>query len=98
MNSTSRWLVELNCFARGICLDRRSGAINSNTPPEDVIATARRWLLNHWKEDRFGGLVPVIPEREAPTPDEVVVRGSDGRALYRRTIIDEKMERWFAEN
>ena len=98
MNSTSDWVVELNYFARGTCLDRRSGAITSRTSPEDVIAIARRLLLSHWREDRSLGLVPAIAERKTPTPDEVVVRGSDGRALYRRTIIDEKMERWFAEN
>lgn len=94
MNSASDLVIELNFSARGICLDRRSAAIAADSPPEDIVATARRWLLNYWREDGIRGLVPAKPE----PPDEVVVRGADGRALYRRTIIDEKMERWFAES
>ncbi|HLH92310.1 MAG TPA: hypothetical protein VKX28_28100 [Xanthobacteraceae bacterium] len=92
MNNTSDLVIELNWFARGICLDRRAAAIASDTPPEDIVATARRSLLNYWREDGIRDLVPARPE----PPDEVVVRGADGRALYRRTIIDEKIERLFA--
>jgi hypothetical protein len=97
MDSTSEPVVELNCFARGICLSRCSGGITADTPPDDIIATARGWLLRYWREDPVFGLVPAMAEWDTPTPDEVVVRGADGRALYRRTIIDEKIERWFAE-
>ena len=97
MKSTSDLVVELSCFARGIHLVQSSETIASGTPPEDVVATARRRLLNYWSEDGTRGLVPARPGRETPIPDEVVVRGADGRALYRRTIIDEKLERWFTE-
>jgi hypothetical protein len=54
--------------------------------------------MTYWKEDDDRVFVPQTPPNEETlTPDEVVVRAPDGRAVYRRTIIDEKIDRWFAE-
>jgi hypothetical protein len=54
--------------------------------------------LCYWKEDQRGGFTPAGTTAGLTTiPDEVVVRAPGGRAVYRRTIIDEKIARWFAE-
>ncbi len=99
MKNSSDCVIELNSFARGIRVDRRVGLVTVDTAPDRLIEISRRCLLRYWKEDGRGGLAPAYaaPGRTV-VPDEVVVRAPDGRALYRRTIIDEKLERWFAES
>src|SRR5207237_10254215 len=50
-------------------------------------------------DDEVDFLVPgCAPTDQKPVPDEVVIRTPDGRVLYRRTIVEEKIERWFAAN
>jgi hypothetical protein len=99
MQNSSDCVIELNSFARGIRVDRTSGMVTVDTPPDQLLEISRRCLLKYWREDGRGGLAPadLLPGRTV-IPDEVVVRGPDGRTLYRRTIIDEKMERWFSES
>jgi hypothetical protein len=99
MSNCSDWVIELNSFARGVRVDRWPGTITAETTPSDLIEISRRYLLSYWKEDEGGRLAPACAAAEQiPIPDEVVVRAPDGRALYRRTIIDEKIDRLFAEN
>ncbi len=99
MSAPSDWAIELNSFARGLRLERRSGIITAATTPEEMIELSRRCLLSYWKEIPGGGLAPDCEAAEqGPIPDEVVVRSPDGQALYRRTIMDEKIARWFAES
>src|SRR5436305_15289401 len=76
--------IELNSFACGTRLERWSGTIAIETTPHELIKISRRCLLSYWKEAEDGSLVPAA-ERTL-TPDEVVVRAPDDRALYRRTI------------
>jgi hypothetical protein len=72
--------------------------ITAETTPAELIEISRRCLMTYWKEDDDRVFVPQTPPNEETlTPDEVVVRAPDGRAVYRRTIIDEKIDRWFAE-
>jgi hypothetical protein len=98
MSSPSDWVIELNCVARGIRVDRQSGTITADTAPDELIEISRRCLLCYWKEDQRGGFTPADTTARLTTiPDEVVVRASGGRAVYRHTIIDEKIARWFAE-
>jgi hypothetical protein len=95
--SHTGWTIELNSFARGIRLNRSQGTVTAETTPAELIEISRRSLLTHWKEEE-GRFVPQKLSGNDLVPDEVVVRGPDGRALYRRTIIDEKIDRWFAES
>jgi hypothetical protein len=98
MSSPSDWVIELNCFARGLRVDREPGLVTADTPPDELIEISRRRLLRYWKEDERGGFTPVRTAAGLTSiPDEVVVRAPGGRAVYRRTIIDEKIARWFAE-
>jgi len=98
MISGSCWTLELNSFARGTPVDRWAGTISAQTRPEELVEISRRCLLRYWEEDESGNLAPASSDTEQTViPDEVVVRAPDGRALYRRTIIDEKIDRWFAE-
>ncbi len=99
MSSPTDLVIELNSFARGIRVARWPGNIAAETTPDVLIGISRRYLLSYWKEDESGRLAPAgAAAEQTPVPDEVVVRAPDGRALYRRTIIDEKIDRWFAEN
>src|SRR5689334_1950482 len=89
--------VELNSIMRGIRIDRLSGMIPADATQAQLAHIARRCLLRFWKDDEIDFLVPGYPPTSLkPTPDEVVIRAPDGRAVYRWTIIEEKMERWFA--
>src|ERR1700740_2841784 len=97
MSSPTGWTIELNSFTRGICLDQSPGLVTADTPPAELIEISRRCLLAYWKEER-GDLIPQARPDNGLVPDEVVVRAPDGRALYRRTIVDEKIDRWFAED
>jgi len=98
MTSASHCTIELNCFARGTPVDRWAGTIAAETTPEELVEISRRCLLKYWIEDKSGNLVPAGSGAEQTLiPDEVVVRAPDGRALYRRTIIDEKIDRWFLD-
>ncbi len=98
MNIPADCMLELNSFTCGTRVDCWPGKISSETTPAELIEISRRCLLTYWKEDDKGSLVPQnSPTEETPIPDEVVVRAPDGRALYRRTIVDEKIDRWFAE-
>ncbi len=90
MSAPSDWAIELNSFARGIRLERRPGIITAATTPEEMIELSRRWLLSYWKETPDGDLGPSHELAEQSLiPDEVVVRAPDGKALYRRTIMDD---------
>src|SRR5262249_10445219 len=91
--------VELNSIMRGTRVDRLSGMIPADATQAHLPQSARRCLLQHWKDDEVDFLVPgrALPGQK-PIPDEVVIRAPDGRVLYRRTITEEKMERWFAAN
>jgi hypothetical protein len=97
MSSPAGWTIELNSFSRGIRLDQLLGSITIEITPAELIEISRRCLLVQWKEEG-GHLIPQPRPEHELVPDEVVVRAPDGRALYRRTIIDEKIDRWFAEN
>jgi hypothetical protein len=89
--------IELNSIMRGMCVDRLSGMIPKFATQAQLPQIARRCLLQFWKDDDVDFLVPGhAPIGQQPVPDEVVVRTPDGRALYRRTIVEEKIERWFA--
>jgi hypothetical protein len=91
--------VELNSVMRGIRVDRLSGMIPADATRPQLLQIARGCLLKFWKDDEVDFLVPGrAPSEQDPIPDEVVVRAPDGRALYRRTIVEEKIERWFAVN
>ena len=98
MNTSSDCVIELNTFARGSRVDRKSGMVTVDTAPDQLIEISRHFLLRYWREDGRGGLAPVPAPRRSLVPDEVVVRAPDGRALYRWTIFDEQIERWFAES
>src|SRR5262249_38660466 len=90
--------VELNSIMRGTRVDRLSGMIPADATQAQLPQIARRCLLRFWKDDEIDFLVPGRPPTSLkPTPDEVVIRAPDGRAVYRWTIVEEKMERWFAE-
>jgi hypothetical protein len=95
MASSSYCSIELNFFERGTPIDRWSGTITAEATPEELVEISRQCLLRYWKQDESGDLAPACSG--SLIPDEVVVRAPDGRALYRRTIIDEKIDRWFAE-
>jgi hypothetical protein len=91
--------VELNSIMRGRPVDRLSGMIPADATKAQLPQIARRCLLGFWKDDEVEFLVPgCAPTDQKPVPDEVVIRAPDGRVLYRRTIVEEKIERWFAAN
>ena len=91
--------VELNSIMRGSRIDRLSGMIPAEATQAQLPQIARRCLLGFWKDDEVDFLVPGrTPTEQKPIPDEVVIRAPDGRVLYRRTIVEEKIERWFAAN
>jgi hypothetical protein len=95
MGSPSDWVIELNCFACGTRIDRWWETVAAEATHDQLVEISRRSLLSYWKEDQAGGFAPAVDQ--SPIPDEVVVRAPNGRALYRRTIIDEKIERWFQD-
>lgn len=96
MSNLADCRFELNLFERGLCVERWSHAITPETTPEQLVEVGRRYLLRFWKEAEDGSLAPRSETAgEKATPNEVVIRAPDGRAVYRRTIFDEKMERWF---
>jgi len=98
MSSPTGYVIELNHFARGVCVDVRPG-IPADTAPDKLLELGRQCLLKYWKTNAAGEFVSAYASTEAkPVPDEVVVRARDGRAVYRRTIIEEKIARWFAES
>ncbi len=98
MTSPADCTIELNSFVRGIQVDRWVGTITAETTPGQLIEISRRCLLKYWEQDVSGNLVPASSAAEQVSiPDEVVVRAPDGRAVYRRTIFDERIDRWFAE-
>jgi hypothetical protein len=83
MGTPSYCVIELNSFARGICVNRWSGTITAETTPAELIEISRRCLMTYWKEDDDRVFVPQTPPNEETlTPDEVVVRAPDGRAVY----------------
>jgi len=96
MHSPSDCVIELNCVARSMRVDGWSAFIPSAATWDEVRAIGRSCLLRFWKEDGHGSLAPEWTSSERnPIPDEVVIRAPDGRALYRRSIVEEKMARWF---
>ena len=96
MNSLADCRIELNFFERGLCVERWSHAVTPETTPEQLIEVGRRYLLRFWKEAENGSLTPRSESAEEKvTPNEVVIRAPDGRAVYRRTIFDEKIDHWF---
>ena len=98
MSSPTGYVIELNNFARGVCVDVRPG-IPPDTTPDQLLELGRRCLMKYWKVNAAGEFVAEHASTAAkPIADEVVVRARDGCVVYRRTIIEEKIARWFAES